>query len=214
LSILNTLNLERNVVEHEYRVPSRARVQEVIDVARLWLLATGRLTEYVAYESLAGWRADQTLGLVQLDPAQGMLSFFKVTGPIGSFEHHGQHYPMLEPIRMVGGGLAPDIEIEPSPLWSELLSYQNRATWRPLLRPVVALNAARYGVERAVVRHGVIEVSMRITLPLAQQERISEFIARDKFAKGPVTLNYADFVFGFASGQETSSEGSANIHAS
>jgi hypothetical protein len=54
LAILNTLNLERNAVEHEYRVPARARVQEVIDVARLWLLATERLREYVACESLAG----------------------------------------------------------------------------------------------------------------------------------------------------------------
>lgn len=55
MAILNTLNLERNAVEHEYRVPARARVQEVIDVGRLWLLATQRLREYVAYESLAGW---------------------------------------------------------------------------------------------------------------------------------------------------------------
>jgi hypothetical protein len=34
LAILNTLNLERNAVEHEYRVPTHARVQEVTDVAR------------------------------------------------------------------------------------------------------------------------------------------------------------------------------------
>jgi hypothetical protein len=62
LAILNTLNLERNAVEHDYQVPARSRVQEVIDVTRLWLLATRRLSEYVAYESLAGWRADQSLG--------------------------------------------------------------------------------------------------------------------------------------------------------
>lgn len=77
LSILNTLNLERNIMEHDYRIPSPARVQEVIDVGRLLLLATQRLGEYVAYECLTGWRADQALGVVQLDPARGVLSFFK-----------------------------------------------------------------------------------------------------------------------------------------
>jgi hypothetical protein len=80
LAILSTLNLERGAVEHQYRVPARARVQEVIDVARLWLLATWRLRGYVACGSLAGWRADVAPGVVQLDPARGLLSFFKVNG--------------------------------------------------------------------------------------------------------------------------------------
>src|ERR1700730_5135434 len=87
LAILNTLNLERNAVEHEYRVPTSTRAQEDTDVARLWLLATRRISEYVAYESLAGWRADQALGVVQLDPARGLLSFFKVAGPSQDYEH-------------------------------------------------------------------------------------------------------------------------------
>src|SRR5579859_7945105 len=51
LSILKTLNDERNLVEHRYRLPAHARVQEALDVVRLWLLATRRLSEYVVYES-------------------------------------------------------------------------------------------------------------------------------------------------------------------
>jgi len=54
LSILKTLNDERNLVEHDYRLPTHARVQEALDVVRLWLLATRRLSEYIVYES---WRA-------------------------------------------------------------------------------------------------------------------------------------------------------------
>jgi len=195
LSILNTLNLERNVVEHEYRVPTHARVHEVIDVAWLWLLATRRLSEYVAYESLAGWRADQTLGVVQLDPAQGLLSFFKVVGPSQVYEHEGKQYTFLEPIRMSGGGLTQGVEVDPTPVWSVTLSYKNRDTWRSLLRPVVALNEARYGIDGAVVRQGGVEVSMRVTLPLAEQARIREFMSGDE--KGSPILNYAKFVFGF-----------------
>jgi hypothetical protein len=197
LAILHTLNLERNAVEHEYRVPTPARAQEVIDVTRLWLLATRRLSEYVAYESLAGWRADQTLGVVQLDPARGFLSFFKVTGPSQGYEHEGKPYTFLEPIRVTGGALAPGVEIDPNPLWSVALRYQNRAEWRPLLRSVVALNGARYGVDEAVVRRAGIEVSMRVTLPVAEQERVGEYF---RGGRGSAILNYADFVFGFIPG--------------
>jgi len=195
LAILNTLNLERNAVEHEYRVPARARVQEVIDVARLWLLATQRLREYVAYETLAGWRADKTLGVVQLDPARGLLSFFKVTGPSKEHEHEGRQYTFLDPIRMTGGALTPGVEIDSKPLWSVALRYQNRDEWGPLLRPVVALNAARYGVDAAVVRERSIVVSMRVALPLAEQRRFREFL--ESGTTGSATLNYANFEFGF-----------------
>lgn len=71
-SILSTLNLERNVMEHEYR----ARVEEMVDVGRLLLLATRRMGEQVPYECLAGWQADKALGVIQLDPGAGQLSFF------------------------------------------------------------------------------------------------------------------------------------------
>lgn len=198
LTILNTLNLERNAVEHEYRVPTIARVQEVTDVARLWLLATGRLSEYVAYECLAGWRADQTLGVVQLDPVHGLLSFFKVTGPSQGYEQEGKQYTFLEPIRTPGGALAPGVDVDSSPLWSVALRYQNRAEWSPLLRSVVALNEARYGVDKAVVRRTGIEVSMRLVLPLAEEERVLEVLRGRK--KGSAVLNYADFIFGFQPG--------------
>jgi hypothetical protein len=45
LSILITLNEERNLVEHDYRVPAHPRAREALDVVRLWLLATRRLSE-------------------------------------------------------------------------------------------------------------------------------------------------------------------------
>jgi hypothetical protein len=160
-----------------------------------WLLATQRLREYVAYESLAGWRADKALGVVQLDPVRGLLSFFKAAGPSKEQELAGRQYTFLQPIRMARGVLAPGVEIDPRPLWSVALRYQNRGEWGPLLRPVVALNAARYGVDAAVVRQPGIEVSMRVALPLAEQERVREFLESGR--TGSAVLDYADFEFGF-----------------
>src|SRR5712692_1468919 len=136
LSILNTLNDERNLVEHDYRLPTHARAREALDVVRLWLLATRRLSEFVVYESLAGWRADQKRGRVQLNPALGLLEFFKVTGPSRVDELDGKTYTLLLQIRMTGGGLVEGVEIDPKPFWSVALGYKNRAEWQPLLRPV------------------------------------------------------------------------------
>jgi hypothetical protein len=103
LSILSTLNLERNVMEHEYRVPSSLRVQELIDVGRLLLLATLRMGGHVPYGCLAGWRLDQKLGVVQLDPGRGTLSFYDVDGPTSTSSDGG--LTTLKRIRTEDGGL-------------------------------------------------------------------------------------------------------------
>jgi len=57
------------------------------------------------------------------------------------------------------------------------------------------LNAVRYGVEATVVRQSGITVSMRVTLPLAEQQRLSEFLESGKNASA--VLDYAGFEFGF-----------------
>jgi len=195
LSILKTLNNERNLVEHDYRIPTHARAKEALDVVRLWLLATRRLSEFVVYESLAGWRDDQTLGVVHLNPALGLLEFFKVHGPSRVDEFEDKTYMFLLPIRMTGGGLVDGVEIDPQPRWSVTLGYKNRAEWQSLLRPIVALNGYRYGVDGPVVTRDSVEVSMRVTLPLAEQERILQQIRGAR--TGSPTLNYGSFVFGF-----------------
>jgi len=151
LSILNTLNLERNVMEHEYRVPGQARVQEMVDVGRLLLLATQRMGERVPYECLAGWRADQALGVVQLDPGTGVLSFFKATGPTQVFKYEEKELTLLEPIRTVNGGLLPGVEIDPRPAWTVSLGYRTRDDWRPLLKPLAELVVTKSSGSPAVV---------------------------------------------------------------
>jgi hypothetical protein len=195
LSILNTLNDERNLMEHEYQVPAHARAQEALDVVRLWLLATRRLTEFVVYESLAGWRTDQTLGVVQLNPALGLLSFFKVHGPSRLDEFEGRQYTFLLQIRTPSGGLAEGVEIDPEPVWSVELRYRSRADWQPLLRPVVALNGNRHGVDGAVVSTSGVQVSMRLNLALPAQEQFLEWMQSRRWASP--TLDYGKFAFGF-----------------
>jgi hypothetical protein len=195
LSILNTLNLERNVMEHEYRVPSQGRVQEMVDVGRLLLLATRRMGEHVPYECVAGWRSEGALGVVQLDPGIGDLAFFSATGPIQVFVHEGREVTLLEPIRATDGGLLPGVEVNPDPVWTVRLDHKNRDEWRPLLRPLVNLADASSGIDSSVADDGRIQVSITTTLTRDQQRRVQESM----HGKGRPVLDYSQFAFGFSS---------------
>jgi hypothetical protein len=135
-------------------------------------------------------------GVVQLDPARGLLSFFKVTGPGKEHEHEAKQYAFPEPIPMTGGALTPGAGIDPGPLWTAALRCQNRDERGPVPRPAVALNAARYGVDAAAARRRGLEVPVRVTLPLAGQERVREF--PESGTMGSAVLNYAGLESGSA----------------
>jgi hypothetical protein len=203
LSILNTLNLERNVMEHEYRVPSSERVQEVIDIGRLLLLATRRIGEFITYECLAGWRVDQKLGVVQLNPTPGLLSFFEVDGPSRVSRFSDGEVVLLDRIRDRAGSLLPGIEINPHPTWELFLEYKNRATWRPLLRPLIELNETLFSTSSAELREEGIKVEIRTTqsatLPRADRLSAAETQALDTLRNlgGTPILDFTRFVFGF-----------------
>src|SRR5579862_8969512 len=55
-TIVTNLNLERNLVEHEYAMPAKKRVDEAIDVAKLIIMAMETLVSGVVHEAIVGWR--------------------------------------------------------------------------------------------------------------------------------------------------------------
>jgi hypothetical protein len=77
------------------------------------------------------------------------------------------------------------------------LRYRSRAGWQPLLRPIVALNGNRYGVDGAVVTTSGVQVSMRLNLALGAQEQFQEWVQSRRRASP--TLDYGKFAFGFES---------------
>jgi hypothetical protein len=84
IDILKRLNIERNLVEHEYRLPSRTAVVESIDIARLLILAFGRLTDNVVVEWLMGVRrpARQHL-LARLNQRGGTIDLYRLSAAEG-----------------------------------------------------------------------------------------------------------------------------------
>jgi hypothetical protein len=195
LSILGTLNLERNVMEHGYRVPDLARVREMVDVGRLLALATHGMARQVPYECLAGWQADQTLGVIQLDPLAGNLSFFRAVGPTQDFTEAGRNIRLLEPIRTNVGRLRRGVEIDPDPVWNVGLTYRNMAEWRPLLQPMVKLAVADTGFDPGPEEDGRMQVSLTTTASLEEQLAVQQSIWEE--GRGQAILDYSHFTFGF-----------------
>lgn len=196
LSILHTLNVERNVMEHEYKIPTRSRVQETIDVGRLLLLATQRMREYVLYESLASMRDTNISGVVQLNPAQGRLSFFEVNSPTFEVEIEGINVTVLDAIRDPEGKLIPGVRIEPRALWALDLSLKSMDEWAPLLRPMLDLSDYLFQPTSTVVSDGNLSFSRRVELPL----EVSKQLWNRYSTVGVPILDYSTFTFGF---QET-----------
>jgi hypothetical protein len=203
LSILNTLNLERNAMEHEYRVPTHARASEVVDVARLLLLATHRISDYVSYECIVGWRADGSHGVLQLNPAVGNLAFFNVTGGrliiLEDEDPDVDGLTILAPIRGVRAELMPGIDMEDQPLWSIHLTADAISEWSPLLKPVIEQTYSRYGIGfagLAISRDGV-EMGQRWVAPPPAEPGLIDAVLK-KFGGRPVH-DYSSFTFGFSS---------------
>ena len=76
IRIMENLNVERNLLEHEYDTPSEKRVAEAVDVTRLLLLASEVLLETTPFEVVVGWKIPQKHVVLQLEPVQGLLNFF------------------------------------------------------------------------------------------------------------------------------------------
>ena len=180
LSILNTLNVERNAMEHEYIAPTSARASEVIDVTRLLLLATERMRQYVVYECLAGWRATNTHGIVQLNPFQGTLSFFKVFGESVRIVKSPGQLPdeALMPIRTSKGALIPGVDIDPTPVWSVKLSLGNLDEWPPLLKPVIEQVEFFHGYRFTdpVVYENTVRLGMIVHMPRVENPEARKYL--------------------------------------
>jgi hypothetical protein len=198
LSILNTLNVERNAMEHEYVAPTSARVSEVVDVTRLLLLATERMRQYVVYECLAGWRATNSHGIVQLNPFQGVLSFFRVFGEHVKIVGSPGQPPeaALLPIRTAKGALIPGVSIDPTPIWSVKLRLGNLDEWPALLKPVIDQAEIFHGSRftEPAIYHNTVRLGMIVHMPRVENPEALEALER-LLDVGRRVLDFGDFTF-------------------
>lgn len=172
IGIMHNLNVERNLLEHEYAVPSKDRVKEAVDVTRLLLLATEKLVEATPQEAVIGWRNPAKHLLLQLEPQLGELNLFQISTPGKYKKNKGVSY-IAGPIRSFEGrGFSEGVKLAKK-AWKRIpLDKAHQAEWQPIIKELV--NVQR----RQASRHTVIDgenltMTISVTLPLSLPEGIS-----------------------------------------
>ena len=180
IEIMRNLNVERNLLEHEYAVPSKTRVKEAIDVTRLLLLATERLVEATPHEAVIGWRKPARHLLMQLEPQAGELRFFRISGQCRKLNGVSC---ISGPIRPFGGhGFSNGIKVAEKPWKTVPLDKAHLAEWQPIVRELV--RAQRRQASRSTfVDHEHLTMTMSITLPFSLPEGTSWHEVLDKAIK-------------------------------
>src|ERR1039457_3825858 len=94
-TIIKNLNVERNLIEHEYDTPSRQRVAEAVDVVKLLLLATEKLLESTPHEVVVGWRTPCRHLILQLEPFKSEIRLYGITAK--------NRYSRIEGVNCISG---------------------------------------------------------------------------------------------------------------
>jgi hypothetical protein len=133
------MNIERNVVEHEYRRPSTEKVSDAIDVCHLLNLAVERLGQEIPYEGFVGIRETGQHALFRLDSPGGVIELWGLLdpdiitdGPFGT--------DFVAPRLISGLDRTPSSEqLSSEPIKVVPLTMRNIEEWRPLISAIVDL---------------------------------------------------------------------------
>ncbi len=163
ITIVRNLNVERNLVEHEYDGPPPNRVAEAIDVVKLLLLATEKLLESTPHEVIIGWNSPKRHVLLQVEPVIGELRLYIVHAKGQYKKING--ISCLSRIRDFGGKLNPRIKIPKTPWKVIALNKTHSNEWKPIIRELVNIQR-KNSVRKSVMDGAKAEVIIPITVPL------------------------------------------------
>lgn len=170
IGIMHNLNVERNLLEHEYTVPSKARVNEAIDITKLLLLAMEKLVEATPQEAVIGWRTPSSHVLMQLEPHAAELRFFRITAPGKYKKSHGITH--VTGVRTMSGELDNEVKVAKTPWKTIPLDRGHESEWQPIIKELV--NAQRRSNSRnTFVDREHATMSLMVTLPLSLPDGVS-----------------------------------------
>lgn len=164
ITIVQNLNVERNLLEHEYIVPNKKRIAEAIDVAKLILLATEKLLESTPYESVVGWRDHKCHLVLQLEPILGRINLFSLRAK-GQFKKIKGISCFVGNFRTFGDNtLSPRIKISKKPWKIIELKKETIHEWKPILMELV--NIQRKGRTSSHINKESGTIVMPISVPI------------------------------------------------
>lgn len=180
-TILENINLERNAIEHDYEIPSQARVEEAVDIAKLLLLAVDRLVQGTVVEAVVGWGRYSDHSLMQLHPYKGKVTYTDVDPGDNTEFAYGVEY-CAGPFRNILTGEIEGVEVRDEPSTVIQLNAEERHSWESLVKELVAIHRKRSVSES--IQPGEGEVMIPVTLPAPDQvarsftERIPEELGK------------------------------------
>ncbi|MEV6414327.1 hypothetical protein [Kribbella sp. NPDC051718] len=140
LKLFGKLNVQRNIVEHEYTVPLPDSVEDAIDVCHLLQLALGRLGQDITYQGVAGLRDSHKHVLMSLDALRGTIEFAELVDPeIRTHDELSIDYVSTTLQRGTRAADAGSIGEEVAPRLE--LSAKLLGTWAPYIKCLVEIQA-------------------------------------------------------------------------
>ncbi|WP_300012087.1 hypothetical protein [Pseudonocardia sp.] len=178
ISVFRRLNVERNLMEHEYAVPDELSAKEAIDITTLLLLAVSTLCRRVIYECVATIDdSSHPHQVIRLMPSTGQLRFHWVEVPDGMLKELNGVTCVRYPLRTLDG-LVPGVEIRTEPVRVIELKTQNRTEWAPIIRQFSETARSHPTETPARMAGGYLETMVRVPLADYEAEAIAEIFSR------------------------------------
>jgi hypothetical protein len=167
INILKRLNIERNLIEHEYAVPEVSAVDDAIDVARLLILAFSQLNKHIAVEWMIGLREPKCHALCRLSQQDGSIEMFRL-------KNGRNRYATYNGIRFFNGALRRPFDrawvgdnytFGESPFKRIELRAGNADNWRPIVDLMIYMQRS-YDSSADPDGQNMISVGSTIVVPL------------------------------------------------
>ncbi|WP_141659296.1 hypothetical protein [Mycobacterium europaeum] len=173
LNVFRKLNVERNIVEHEYRSAEPQKVEDFIDVCDLLLLAIERLGQDLPYQSIVGLRETGEHVLMELEPMLGRLDFAPLIEPkVLSTEAFGIPISYVSTL-MRQGNREPEARSVGEVQHSIDLRRQTSPEWAPMIREIVSIGKRQSESRVTKIHNNVMTVqssySVQVTEELAME---------------------------------------------
>ena len=182
ITILKNLNVDRNILEHEYVAPSKKRVAEAIDVAKLLLLAIEKIIESTPHEVVLGWKKPPLHIVLQLEPIKGILNLFTLKAK-GKYKKINGISCLNDSLRnLMGDAINPGIQLSKRPWRVITLNKAQINEWKPILSELVNVQR-KHHTRKSHIDKGAGTITIPITIPLPALDSLSWATIMDNFLK-------------------------------
>jgi hypothetical protein len=130
--MLKQINDERNLIEHDYKIPDEQSVREAIDVAELLYMASDNLLSSTPIEVIVGFDIEPIHRMMRLEPEKGQLVFYSIEAENENFIslEEGFNIPYINvPYRQVDGSISSFLKLSDTPFEIIDLNYNNKENW-------------------------------------------------------------------------------------